>query len=238
MINKKSFLLLFLFLLFPTLVFSYHVLSTGSQGNIFIVWNTTPVNFRVDGGTLGGENGIPLIQDACDEWNDIEEVVDICGNLTSFGEDITLDNFSDVIRIDGSIISLPPNDGVNDIVFDETGEILSALGFGSTTLGVGITVSSSGSIIDSVLIINGSVPSTPAADLLSTVVHEFGHIWGLAHTPVGGINSSFSSPNGLDPMSASSIPTMFFSSNPENDQFGRDLEFDDIAVMKIRYPEN
>lgn len=92
MINKKSISLFIFFLFSPVLVFSYHVLIT-SNPNVFIKWDDTPVNFRVDGGTLGGENGMSLVQDACDEWNDIEDVIDICGNLTDFGDDIDIKIF-------------------------------------------------------------------------------------------------------------------------------------------------
>jgi len=225
------FLILISFVFCPFNAFSYHVLNDISGNRVqFNHWNKLPVTFRIDGGTLDGGDGVPLFLDACDEWNKIQGLANICGSWTQIDEDITSSNFNDITSL---------SDGIVDIVFDETGEILTSLGLPATVLGVGITsINSSGIITDGILVLNGSRPSSTTADILATAVHELGHIWGLAHTPVGAIITTNNSSNfGLDPMQPSAIPTMFPFTNPENDEFGRTLEPDDIAVMKILYPE-
>ncbi len=223
--------LLFL-ILFPVSVFGYHVLNfSKGSGYVFSAWDNTPVDFRVDGGDLGGDDGMAIVEEACQEWNSIDDVIDICGDLTPISQDITLSNFDSIVFF---------GDSKNDIVFDETGDILLDLLGIDGILGVGITQTntSTGEIVDAVLIINGSIPSSKTADLLSTTVHEFGHVWGLAHTPIGGITTPSSFPAGLEPISPSAIPTMYPFNNPENDEYGRTLELDDIIPMKILYPEN
>lgn len=219
-------------LIFPAVVSAYHVLNDPS-GNSFIFskWTNPPVMFRIDGGTLGGEDGLQIFEDACDEWNNIDDVIDICGDYDVLEQDITEQNFD-------SIVSL--SDGVVDVVFDETGGILMSQNLPSTVLGLGITVvNSSGRITDGILILNGSVPTGPNADILATTVHELGHIWGLAHTPIGAITMSGinTSGQGFDPINPSAIPTMYPFTNPVDDQFGTTLEQDDLAVMKIVYPQ-
>ena len=230
----KGIYLLFIlicFVLSPVNAFSYHVLNDISGNSVqFNYWTKLPITFRIDGGTLDGGDGVALFLDACDEWNKIQGVKNICGSWTQIDQDITSSNFNDLTDL---------SDGVVDIVFDETGQILSSLGLSSTTLGVGITsINSAGIITDGILVLNGSRPSSKTADILATAVHELGHIWGLAHTPIGAIVSTNNTSNfGLDPIQPSAIPTMYPFTNPENDEYGRTLEPDDIAGMKILYPE-
>lgn len=230
----KGIYLLFIlicFVLSPANAFSYHVLNDISGNSVqFNYWTKLPITFRIDGGTLDGGDGVALFLDACDEWNKIQGVKNICGSWTQIDQDITSSNFNDLTDL---------SDGVVDIVFDETGQILSSLGLSSTTLGVGITsINSAGIITDGILVLNGSRPSSKTADILATAVHELGHIWGLAHTPIGAIVSTNNTSNfGLDPIQPSAIPTMYPFTNPENDEYGRTLEPDDIAGMKILYPE-
>ena len=151
----------------------------------------------------------------------------LCGDFSTLSEDVTVDNFSFMIS---SI------DGNHDVVFDETGEILESLGFSSgTTLGVSlISINTvTGEIIDVTLLLNGSIQSTAGADLLSTTIHEMGHGWGLAHTPIGGINNA-STTIGLEPIDPIRIPSMFPFNIPVNDAFGITLEIDDeVTYCKI-----
>jgi hypothetical protein len=226
--NGAALALVFVFMYIPGLVFAYHVLNNSSGGGfVFIKWDNLPVNFRVDGGTLQGGDGIAIIEGACNQWNGVPTARGLCGALTVLPMDITAANFDALPLQDDTII-----------IFDETGDILSSLGFSANTLGLGITFSNTttGEITDALLILNGSIPSSKTADLLSTAVHELGHVWGLAHTAVGGINSANTTP-GLEAINPSAIPTMFPFNIPVNDAFGRTLEEDDLAGISVLYPQ-
>jgi len=100
------------------------------------------------------------------------------------------------------------------------------------------TNTNTGEITAALLILNGTIPSSPSGDLLATIIHEFGHCWGLAHIPIGGI-TTVDGTAGLDPIEPSKIPTMFPGSIPINDIFGRTLEDDDKAAgISTLYPQN
>ena len=124
---------------------------------------------------------------------------------------------------------------INDIVFDEDGSILADIGLPGV-LGLGLTTfnTATGQIIDITIIINGSIPSSAAADLLATVIHEMGHTWGFAHIPIGGINTT-NSVSGFDRISPAGIPTMYPFAIPQDDRFGRSLESDDHGSALLLY---
>jgi len=225
--NRLSLLLIVFFSFFITNQYShsYHTLNQSDGGTSYVFFSlpSLPVDFTVDGGTLGGGDGLITVQAACDEWDGLANIGDFCGTLTT-GADITLINF-------GTILT---DDGINDIVFDEDGSILAILGVPGA-LGIGLTITdATGEITDILIIINGSIPSTIFADLLATLIHEMGHTWGLAHTPIGGINT-VDLPGGLDPIDPIGIPTMYPFNLPTNDQFGRTLETDDLASALLLY---
>lgn len=225
-------ILLFVLIGLPVTGDAYHVLNDpDGNGFVFNSWSDIPVSFRIDGGTLNGGDGVSVFLDACEEWNNVSGTATLCGEFTRLEQDITEDNFDSVTSL---------SDGIVDVVFDETGEILSSLGLPSTTLGVGIiAVNSAGTIVDGILILNGSRPSSSSADIVATAVHEMGHIWGLAHTPIGAISTSGSesSASGLEPVNPSAIPTMFPFTNPVDDSFHRSLEPDDTAGIRLVYPD-
>ena len=153
--------------------YSYHILNNVFESTfLFRTLPGLPVDFRVDGGTLGGENGLAIVEDACVEWDSLPSIANFCGDLDQLEIDITSSNFDSVVK---------NNDGINDIIFDEDGSILSDLGVPGV-LGLGFTTfnTSTGQITDIRIIINGSIPSSPFSDLLATVIHEMGHTWGLA----------------------------------------------------------
>ena len=208
---------------------SYHTLNKPSGANNYVFFNLSsmPVDFRIDGGTLGGGNGLPTVEEACAEWDGLAGIENFCGTLTQGGTDITEANFNALIQV---------GDGINDIVFDEDGSILSNLFLlPPGVLGIGLTTTNAaGTITDILIIINGSIPSSPIADLLATVIHEMGHVWGLAHTPIGGINT-VDIPGGLDPIEPVGIPTMYPFNLPADDALGRTLETDDLASAFLLY---
>ena len=206
--------------------YSYHVLNQSSGVSNYLFFNlpSMPVNFRVDGGTLGGGDGLSIVQDACAEWDGLENIGNFCGTLTQT-IDINLANIDTIVF---------NNDFINDIIFDEDGSILNDL-VGPGILGIGLAVTdATGTITDITIIINGSIPSSPNADLLATTIHEMGHVWGLAHTPIGGINSA-EIPGGLDPIDPVGIPTMYPFNLPVDDSLGRSLETDDFASALLLY---
>ena len=184
------------------------------------------MDFRVDGGTLGGGNGLTIVEDACNEWDSLPGIANFCGNLDQLEFDITSSNFDSVVKND---------DGINDIIFDEDGSILSDLGVPGV-LGLGFTTfnTATGQITDIRIIINGSIPSSPFSDLLATVIHEMGHTWGLAHVPIGGINTT-NAVGGFDRISPAGIPTMYPFAIPLDDRFGRSLESDDHGSALLLY---
>lgn len=205
---------------------SYHTLTnfTGSGFNFRFLPNM-PVDFRVDAGTLDGENGFTVVEDACEEWDSLSNIGDFCGNLNLSASDITSANFETLVLA---------TDGINDIIFDEDGSIFPLVG-APGALGIGITTTNaSGAITDITIIINGTKSNPPVVDLLSTLIHEMGHGWGLAHTPIGGINT-VSSTTGLDPISPSGIPTMYPFNIPTDDALGRTLEQDDLGSALLLY---
>lgn len=207
--------------------YSYHILNNIFEDTfVFRSLPGLPVDFRVDGGTLGGGDGLAIVEDACSEWDSLPGIGNFCGELNQMETDITSSNFNSVIGV---------NDGINDIVFDEDGSILANLGVPGV-LGLGFTTfnTATGLIVDIRIIINGSIPSSAAADLLATVIHEMGHTWGLAHVPIGGI-TTVNSTTGFDRISPAGIPTMFPFAIPQDDRLGRSLESDDLASALLLY---
>ena len=230
---KYSALCTLLVLTFPVFAFPYHILNnlTSTFSFVFLRWSSTPVNLRVDPGTLGGGDGQEIIVEACEVWNSVPNTRQLCGNLTNFPVDITVNNFQSMTsNSNGSI----------DVVFDETGEVLTELGLSpNSTLGVALVSSNinNGEIRGVLFVLNGKILSNSNSDPLSTAVHEMGHGWGLAHIPIGGINNS-NNVSGLEPIDTSAIPSMFPFNIPDDDAFGRTLEIDDKVGISVRYPSN
>ena len=215
----------------PCSAFSYHILNNqNSSGNfVFLKWKNTPVDLRLDPGTLGRGDGRSIVEEACKTWNNVLMARPLCGGFSTFSEDITDQNYKSLTST---------NDGKIDVVFDETGEIIADLGLPpDSTLGISSVTSNvaTGEIQNVLLVLNGSVQSSLGSDLLSTTIHEMGHGWGLAHIPIGGINA-VSNTRGLEPIDPVGIPTMFPFNIPTDDRLGRTLELDDEVGLSVRYP--
>ena len=215
----------------PCSSFGYHILNQqNSSGNfVFLKWKNTPVDLRLDPGTTAGVNLSSIVEQACSTWNNVLRAQPLCGRFSNFSEDVTEQNYKSLTAT---------NDGKIDVVFDETGEIIADLGLPpNSTLGISSVTSNvaTGEIQNVLLVLNGSVQSGSGSDLLSTTIHEMGHGWGLAHIPIGGINTAGSTP-GLEPIDPVGIPTMFPFNIPTDDRLGRTLELDDEVGISVRYP--
>ena len=206
---------------------SYHFLisPTGTTGYFFRFLPSMPVDFRVDGGSAAGGDALVLAQQSCEEWNSLPNIPDFCGNLDQMPTDITSANYNTIVSA---------NDNMNDIVFDDDGSIVSLVGFPGV-LGVAIVaLETTGAVLDITIIVNSSLSNPPLVDIESTLTHELGHGWGLAHSAIGGISTVNSTP-GLDPISPNGIPTMYPFNIPVNDALGRTLETDDMAAVLVLY---
>lgn len=225
-IYKRFLVLVCFFVLMPCLVFAYHSLFQDS-GSSFVVEKRfdLPVDFFVDSG-----GDIDILEDACDEWNSVDDVEDLCGDLDLSDSDIDENNFNALVS---------GNNGQSEFIFDDTGDILDNLGFPSNVLGVSLNSFNvaTGEIVESTIILNTSISSSSTFDPRATSTHEIGHSLGLAHVPTGGINTAFVFPLGLDPVSPSGTPTMFPFNIPTNASLARTLEPDDIAGIFVLYGE-
>lgn len=183
-------------------------------------WQTLPIEVVVDGGTLfGNTNGLALVQQAVDAWNNVAGVPPLMVRpLAQAADDYTFANFA----------SWDVDDGRIRVVFDEDGEIFSAVGLdpsgGVLGLGSATAERSTGFALGGVVLINGHASAGGSSDLAGTIVHEFGHVLGLTHTPVGF--------GGLAPLPNSKRPTMYpFSTGFDSST----LEADDTAGIRAIY---
>lgn len=181
-------------------------------------WNILPVQVIVDGGTLFGQgNGFSLVQQAVSIWNSVDGVPVLLADPIRASFDYTQSN----------IIQWGISDGVIRVIFDEGGLVLSSNGYDPTSglLGVGMTKPDINGFAESgVVVINGHSSVSGSAGLLGVIVHEFGHVLGLTHTPIGF--------GGFNPPPQSSTPTMYpFAGNYD----AATLEVDDTAGIRAIY---
>jgi len=182
----------------------------------------------------GVSDPLAVTQDLMNQWNAVPQSRPVFGTAVAGGP------------YNGSTVGITFGtftNALNEVAWDDTGEILSHFGLGGGVLG--ITLKSvdvpTGAILDYLVVINTrpgalSAPGTGATaeDLFrATLLHELGHAAGLAHTAVGISNSTT---YGLRPVPATQMPTMFayrFTSLPQE---GKTLAADDETGFARIYP--
>ncbi len=206
------------------------------------------VDFLVDASSTAaiGDALLTSATTARNAWNDIATARDVFGTFTKSPADFTEANFG-VAWGKGFSTGQPNADGQQEVVLDETGQIMTLFGLNPLEVnGFGpsekVIAAGSCTITDALLLLNGTRNDF---DRDSTIVHEFGHIQGLAHSSVGMHNSlnsdpfrdGYASPGAaLDPIDIASTPTMHPFSNGTGSN-RRTPEQDDIAGLSDLYPE-
>lgn len=155
-------------------------------------WVTDTVQYEVDpkglGPNLNAQQSLEFVAETLALWktNTARIVGEVSGQLA---EPVTIDNYLDFIPS----TSETPARGSNNIIFDNDGAIINDLqGAGSSTniLGLSFTrTNNTGDIISGVNIINGTMlngdpPPFTLEDVRTTILHEFGHFFGLDHSQI------------------------------------------------------
>jgi Quinohemoprotein amine dehydrogenase, alpha subunit domain III len=173
------------------------------------------------------------IADATATWNNVPTAFDPWGSATP-----AVDGSNNPVDFTGANFGTAwgnlTGDGKQEVIFDETGTALTALGLAPASIngfGPSHTVVSGGqSVIDDMyLIVNGTRTDF---DRRSTETHELGHTLGLAHSSVG---FSIDKNGALSPELESQVPTMHPFAIAGTDR--RTLEADDVASLSELYPE-
>src|SRR3954452_6113246 len=200
---------------------SQHAAVSGVQPSH---WASLPIALRLDGGPTDISSEIAT---AVGTWNGVPTAKDPFGAVTPAGVDFNETNL-------GTEWGDLSGDGKQEVVVDETGAALTALGFAPDAVnGFGPRhefVSNGQALIDDMfLIINGSKHDF---DRPATEVHELGHTIGIAHSAAG---FAAEKDGALSPPLISQVQTMHPFATPGTDR--RTLEADDVAAISDLYPE-
>lgn len=220
-----------LLLLAPGRSDAYHLFYVANgAGFVPVRWQTTGIVFTADIDGPVGEDFTALGTTALNTWDGIADALDVYGTPVTSAVDFTGANYSTAW---GNLTG----DGKYQLVYDADGSALMQLGLDPASInGYGPSrqrlVSGAGVIDDAFFIVNGTRADF---DLLSTMVHELGHILGIAHSSVGMHNSS-SPDTALDKVTLDSVPTMHPFSLPTGNIARRTPEPDDAAAMRELYP--
>ena len=187
-------------------------------------WQSLPVNVTVDNGPT---DILAEVTGALTTWNNVTTAQNPFGTPTLAQGDFNAANL-------GTAWGDLSGDGRQEVVVDETGDAIRALGFAPEGVnGFGPrheTVTNGKAVIDDMfLILNGQRHDF---DRLATEVHELGHTIGLAHSTVG---FSLFKDGALSPPLVSQVPTMHPFNEGGTDR--ETLEADDRAALSELYPE-
>lgn len=220
----------------------------GPSGKPFTWDNSKPVQYRVDGGTLGKlthTQAVQMVDAAFNAWANVPTAkltlqnagaIPATGAFTD-GDVSTIEEFDAVW---GLCSSATATNAVSPIVFDSDGSLLRDLGADDGILGFESTCSwgDDGHFISALMVINGGVYTGKAGDLtadeMSAVIeHEFGHFLGLDHSQ---INMACINSQNCTSADIAGIPTMFplifvGSGGPQ-----KSLSEDDQAWVSYLYP--
>jgi len=236
---RRVSLLLALLLLFAAAARAFLV-SNSAVGGGFVYESVPssrrPMSLLVDTDAVPGvADPRGVTQELMDAWNAVATAEDVFG-AASIGGSYTGANA-------GATFGTFTNNQ-REVAWDSDGSIFSFYGLGGGILGITIKSVdvSAGEILDLVVVVNTS-PSglsqpgsgATAEELLrATLLHELGHATGLGHSPVGLVNATS---NGLVPVPANRMPTMYAFRLPQQPQEGGDLELDDRAALTRVYPQ-
>lgn len=206
----------------------HHFTIAGTAGPV--KWRTLGVNLTVDGTATTPADFLTDAQTAVTTWNGIATAQNVFGTATAAAVDFTGAN-------SGTAWGKLTADGLQEIVYDADGSALAVYGLAAASInGYGPSrrelVGGQPAITDAFLIVTGTRTDF---DRPSTMVHELGHIQGLAHSTVGMHNSVSTPSDALDVISVANVPTMH--------PFGvsgtgrRTPEPDDVASLSELYPE-
>jgi hypothetical protein len=137
-------------------------------------------------GTLTPAEALAFAEEAFDRWEAIPTASATYVNGGLLPEDVDETNFM-------TYFASPLPDGLNAVVFDETGAIFDLIfGPGAAILGFSgpeWADTANGEIVESLSFFNGRFllsGSLPEQEFLGVMVHEFGHFSNLSHTVVNG----------------------------------------------------
>jgi hypothetical protein len=215
------------------------------SGNPF-VWDTTnPVPYNPDLGGLGilpfgwdNATATAMTEDAFQRWQNVSTATITYQNAGQLSIDVDGSNF-------GPFFFPEEADGLNPIVFDEDGTIFATLfGPGSGIIGFAtpevfdlVTFKN----VEGLAFLNGefldgdpdNVEFDDAQQMFGTLVHEFGHYSGLAHTVVNGQAFILGEDTGFGVPTPDQVEIMYpFALDGQGDT----PLADDIASLSTLYP--